>query len=484
MNSISFLRLVMKCVLLAVFVVNLAIAQEPSSKPNILLIVVDDMGYGDVSVQGSKQIATPNIDRLAGAGVRFTQGYVSGTVCAPSRAGLMTGRYPNRFGFEHNLAYTDYMPDEQIALPKDEKTMADFLKAAGYRTGLVGKWHLGDSAEWHHPNARGFDFFFGMLNGNHNYFPKPDKNHLFRQREPVTEIRVPYLTDWFTQEAMEFIETGPAAQPWFLFLSYNTPHTPLQAKEEDIARFAHIKDRKRRIYCAMQYCLDENIGRLMAWLQEKQMWDNTLIVFMSDNGGPCASNASVNAPLRGQKGILLEGGSRVPMFMIWPNKIPAKKTYDQPVISLDLLPTFLAAAGGEAWPPKFAQSGNNRRNRNKAKIFDGVDLMPFLLGSKADQHPHDTLYWRLVLRGGAIRDGDWKLIRLPHRPSELYNLAADISETNDLAEKHPERVIDLLSKLHDWELTFESNPKWISAVHWAKHNRELYDREYLTEQPE
>ncbi|MBT8044057.1 MAG: sulfatase-like hydrolase/transferase, partial [Verrucomicrobiae bacterium] len=316
-----------------------------ASKPNILLIVADDMGYGDLSCFGSRQIATPNIDALAATGIRATTGYVSGAVCAPSRAGLMTGRYQERFGFEHNLAPSPTVTPEALAVPKDERMMPAYLKEAGYATALIGKWHLGGSkVDWHHPLARGFDYYFGRY-GGHGHFPTVKSKSILRGREPVTRIEIPYTTDWYTQEAIDFIDRTPAEQPWFLYLAHDTPHTPLQAKEEDIARFKHIKDKKRRIYAAMQHCLDENIGKLVAHLKIKGQLDNTLIVFLSDNGGPTTDNASVNAPFNGQKALVLDGGVRVPYIFSWPAKLAAGETYHEPFISLDLLPTFLAAAG-------------------------------------------------------------------------------------------------------------------------------------------
>ncbi len=446
---------------------------EPDARPNILVILVDDMGYGDLSCFGSKQIATPHIDALAGAGVRCTQGYVSGAVCSPSRAGLLTGRYQNRFGYEHNLTHPEHVNPEYLAIPHDEKLISDHLRAAGYHTALIGKWHLGQSADWHLPNARGFDYFFGMLKGNHNYFPKPDNNQLWRNNDRVKQIDVPYLTDWFTQETLDFIDRTPAGQPWFCYLSYNTPHTPLQAKEEDLAKFAHIADKRRRTYAAMQHCLDESVAKIVKHLKDTGQFDNTLIVFFSDNGGPCQSNASINAPLWGQKGMLHEGGIRVPYIVTWPKRLPAGKTYDQPFIALDLLPTFLAAAGVDA-----------ESTLNPKKTYDGVDLLPYLRGEKGEARPHDTLYWRAALKNAAIRDGDWKLLRLPHRPPQLFNLAEDVSERHDLAAEHPQLVTKLMRKLNDWELTFQKQPVFMTSVYWSKQNRKKYESQFQITQPE
>ena len=456
---------------LAINVCSLSV--EAAAPPNILIILADDMGYGDLGCYGSKQIPTPNIDALAEGGIRCTQAYVSGAVCAPSRAGLMTGRYQERFGYEHNLSNNDNVIDEYEAVPRNEKFMPQYLKEGDYATGIIGKWHLGGRKyEWHHPLSRGFDYYFGRY-GGHGYFPTVKKGNIWRGREPVKKIDVPYTTDWYTKEAIDFIDRTPEGQPWFMYLAHDTPHTPLQAKKEDIARFSHIQNRKRRIYAAMQHCLDENVGQLIEHLKATEQYENTLIVLLSDNGGPCPSNASINAPLWGMKGILYEGGVRVPMIFHWPAGLPKGETYTEPLISLDLLPTFLAAAGIE-----------RQSVENKKKPLDGVNLLPFLRGEQSGERPHDTLYWRIALKGAAIRDGDWKLLRLPFLPPLLFNLAEDISERNNLATQYPERVAQLLSKLNDWELTFERTPLLMEGVGWQRHSRGKYQSEFQITQPE
>ena len=464
------LNLLLVALTLTAWTATPAAAQREASPPNILLILVDDLGFGDLSCYGSRQIQTPHIDALAAQGVRATHGYVSSAVCGPSRAGLLTGRYQNRFGFDHNPTYDDHILRESIAIPRDERLISDRLSAVGYRTACIGKWHVGKSADWHLPNARGFDYFFGMLKGNHNYFPKADNNQLSRNGEPVTEIEEPYLTDWFTTEALDFIDQTPEGEPWFVFLSYNTPHTPMQAKQEDIDRFKHIPNKTRQIYCAMQYCLDQNIGRISKHLRDSGQWDNTLIVFLSDNGGPCTANASINAPLRGQKGTVLEGGFRVPMIFTWPDRLPAGVTYPHPVSSLDLMATFMESAGHP-----FTGDGD--------KTYDSVSLLPYLTG-KDRGRPHDEIYIRILMRGAALRVGDWKLVRVPHRMPEIYNLAKDPGETRNLAAREPKRVNQMMRALHDWEVSLERNPMWISEPHWGGKNRALYDREYIMVQPD
>ena len=462
------IRTVLLSILLATFMMTDAVFA--SEQPNILVILADDMGYGDISCYGSKQIHTPNIDALADRGVKCNQAYVAMMVCAPSRAGIMTGRYPNRFGFEHNIMGGNHKyRSDMIGLSLEESTIADRLKEAGYQTACIGKWHLGGT-EPYHPNSRGFDYYFGRFKG-HGYFPKVKDKSIYRQRKPVESIDFPYMTDWCTEETIQYIEKVDPGTPWFIYLAYDTPHTPLQAKEEDIAKFSHIKNRGRRIYCAMQHCMDQNIGRIIESLDKLGQLDNTLIVFLSDNGG--TTGASINAPLRGAKGTFLEGGLRVPMIYSWPNKFPQGVEYDPMVISLDLLPTFVAAAGSKL-PAK--------------PEVDGVNLIPYLEEAGRSRSsagvPHDELYFRMTLRGAAYRDGDWKLVRVPYSSPELYNLADDISERNNLANEYPERVKRMLTKLNEWEGDLQETPRWLGTNNWIDHNRKLYSKDYILTQPE
>lgn len=458
-----------------------------AAKPNLLLIVADDMGYGDLSCYGSKQIQTPNLDRLASGGVLCTDGYVSGSVCAPSRAGLMTGRYGSRFGFEHNLSHPAGLEDEFAGIPLDETLLSQRLQEQGYRTGLVGKWHLGESVPGHHPLERGFDFFFGMLGGSHAYFPTVEKNRLMINHEPPHEIRTPYLTDWFTLEAIDFIQAEGKAkeldvqQPWFLYLSYNTPHGPMQAKEEDIEQYAHIHDKTRRVYCAMQACMDENIGKIVDTLESTGQLENTLIAFISDNGGSVEVSHAVNAPLRGTKGTFLEGGIRVPTIYHWPAQLPQGKVYDQPVISLDVMKTFVTAAGGQA-PSAGETEPRKGRSKKNLPIYDGVDLVPHFRG-ESKEAPHESLYWRMALRGSAIREGDWKLLIPNSQLPQLYNLKDDVGETTNLIQDQPEMAAQLLEKLNEWEGTMERNPLFISAPTWSQYNKRLYEKTFSLEQP-
>jgi arylsulfatase B len=472
--------------LTAWFFANPYLASEPQvtddtlaaadSPPNILLILADDMGYGDLSCYGSTQIKTEHLDRLAAGGIRFTNAYVTASVCAPSRAGLLTGRYQQRFGFEHNLSNPKHVKEEAIGIPIDEILVSDRLQALGYRTGLIGKWHVGEATKAHHPNARGFDYFFGMLGGSHRYWPTLENNRLMRNQAKISEIAVAYLTDWFSQEAIDFVGKEDD-RPWFLYLSYNTPHTPMQAKDQDLRRFENIQPKRRRAYCAMQHCMDQNIGKIIAKLEATGQLENTLIVFASDNGGSVTASSAINAPLNGMKGTFLEGGLRVPMIMHWPAKFKPAQVDDRPVITLDLIQTFVAAAGGNVVPETVG-----RGKWAYQKIYDGVDLTPFLT-EKFDTLPHESLFWRMALRGSAVRDGDWKLIQTPHHPTMLFDLSNDESEQHNLAAEMPEKVAELTRKYAAWQESFRTNPKWISENKWSRYNRKLYDVDYELAQP-
>ncbi|WP_297337600.1 sulfatase [Algoriphagus sp.] len=441
-----------------------SVAQE--QKPNIILILADDLGYADLSLTGSNQIQTPNIDAIAKSGVQFTQGYVSAPVCSPSRAGLLTGRNQVTFGYDNNLAENQKGFDPAFAgLPVDQKTMADRLKEAGYVTGLVGKWHLG-SQEQFHPLNRGFDEFWGYLGGGHHYFKsEPEgKGYLtplisnYKKPQAIT-----YLTDDKGDECVDFIRRH-SDEPFFLYASFNAPHAPLQATEEDLALFAHIQDPDRRTYLAMVHRLDQNVGKILNALESEGLEENTIVVFLSDNGGPVDSNASLNAPYNGQKGILLEGGLRVPFMIKWPAKIPANSRFDQAISSLDLMPTFLEAAG---------------INFETEKL-DGKNLMPYVLGEKSEA-PHPSLTWRFTISAGILED-NWKLIRLPDRLPLLFDLSRDPSELNNLANEYPEITQELLKKLGDWDLALP-HPVFLEGAEWKARQRDLYDKTYLLTQP-
>jgi arylsulfatase A-like enzyme len=410
-------------------------------RPNIVVLLADDLGYADLGFQGCSDIPTPNLDALAAGGVRCTNGYVSGPYCSPTRAGLMTGRYQERFGHEFNPG--GRRDDPAVGLPLSETTMADRLRAAGYKTGLVGKWHLGEARKFR-PLERGFDEFFGFLGGAHSYFPARDVRSIYRGRQVVDERE--YLTDALGREAVAFIDRHKR-EPFFLYLAFNAVHTPMHATDARLQRFAGIADERRRTYAAMTVAMDEAVGRVLDTLRTAGLEDNTLMFFFSDNGGPTMRgttiNGSSNAPLHGSKRTTLEGGVRIPFVASWKGKLPAGKTYDQPIIQLDILPTALAAAGVEVQP--------------EWKL-DGVNLLPYLTGA-SDAQPHETLNWRFGEQM-ALRKGDWKLVRydptadgMPGKEAtsaKLYDLAHDIGEEHDLASAEPDRVKELTAIWDAW----------------------------------
>lgn len=441
----------------------LALHAEDAAKParpNILLVVADDLGYGDIGVHGSKVVPTPNIDKLAAAGVRCTNGYVSAPYCSPSRAGMLTGRYQTHFGHEFN---PHVGAEEKLGLPLSEKTIADLLRAAGYRTGLVGKWHLGFSKA-HHPQARGFDEFFGFLVGAHNFAFRKDaqpkfgtsgsQNLIYRGRE-VQKLDG-FATDVFTDEAIDFMKRNKET-PWFLYLSYNAVHTPLEISERVKDRIpADVKDPARRGYLALLLGLDDGIGKLLAHLKESGADENTLVLFISDNGGSgqapfFAYNTGINRPLRGNKGQTLEGGIRVPFFVIWRGKLPAGTTYDHPVSTLDFLPTACALAG--------VKSPDNA---------DGVNLLPYLRGENKAA-PHDALFWRFGPQK-AVRQGNWMLVDwrdFENKTSsgwQLFDLAKDIEQKTDVAALHPDIVARLRQAWERWD-TKNRPPLWHGNFH-------------------
>jgi arylsulfatase A-like enzyme len=424
-------------------------AAEPAkpTKPNILVIVADDLGYGDIGVHGGKDVPTPHIDALAAGGVRCTNAYVSAPYCSPSRAGFLTGRYQTRFGHEFNPHVGE---EGKLGLPLDQRTIADHLRAAGYSTGLVGKWHQGfDRA--HHPQSRGFDDYFGFLVGGHNYLLRKDaeaefgpaysKNMIYRSRE-VQKLDG-YTTDLFTDEALAFMERHED-KPWFLYLAYNAVHTPLEVLEKYGDRVPKsVTDPQRRGYLSLLIGLDDAVGRVTARLRKTGKDKDTLVFFFSDNGGSgrkpfLAYNTAVNAPLRGDKGQTLEGGIRVPFFVAWPGKVPAGKTYDHLVIALDILPTACAVAGAKA-----------------DADADGVNLLKHLTGEDTAA-PHESLYWRFGPQK-AVRKGKWKLVDWRDFDTkqqsgwQLYDLTKDTGEKNNLAKAEPQIVAELSAAWEKWD---------------------------------
>ncbi len=411
-----------------------------TQKPNVVIILADDMGYNDAGFNGGSDIPTPAMDSIAAAGVRFTAGYVTAPQCAPSRASLLTGKDHNEIQANTNLTM------DLIGLPEGP-TFADRLKQAGYRTGMVGKWHLGESDE-KHPTRRGFDYFFGFRRGGNFYFPPKEqtsipKMELGMERASITQ----YLTDELGDRAVEFIKQSAGA-PFFLYLAFNAPHMPMQAPEEEIAKFAHLKSKGkwRPTFAAMVSIMDQNIGKVMEALRTAGVAENTLVVFMSDNGGATKHGAD-NQPLRGAKGDAYEGGIRVPFALSWPAAIPSGQIVDRAVVSIDLLPTALAAAG-EQIPDD----------------LQGINLLPAL--QKKEEIPSRTLQFLFTNAHNAperwewaVCDGDWKLTNSAGDGREitrgLYHLSQDIDESEDVSAENPEVAKRLQAAYDAW---FQSLP--------------------------
>lgn len=419
-----------------------------NTPPNVIIILTDDMGYADVGFNGCTDIPTPAIDKIANQGVRFTQGYVSFPVCGPSRAGLLTGRYQDRFGFTTNPSID---PNNPISgLPVEEETMAQVIRKAGYKSAIIGKWHMGTNAVFH-PLERGFDYFYGFLSGGHNYFPEEltltDLSEVTKKWEwyntKIIENRTPvetdeYLTDEFSDAAVNFIKKQAEDQQHFmLYLAYNAPHTPLQATEKYLSRFPNIIDEKRKTYAAMVSAVDDGVERILTTLQEFGIDENTIVFFLSDNGG-ATNNASDNGHLRGHKSDLFEGGIRVPFAMRWKGVIPAGQTYERPVSSLDIMGTIVARAKVEI---------------NPLRPLDGVDLMPFLTGGNAD-YPHDYLFWRKWEQNAmAVRHGNDKLVanrQMDQYPVVMFNIENDESETANIKASHQQKADELFQEWQKW----------------------------------
>lgn len=412
-----------------------------ATSPNVVLVVADDLGFADVGYQGAIDFDTPHLDALAESGVEFTAGYVTHPYCSPSRAGIMTGRYQQRFGHEHNPPFEP--ENEAVGTPTDEVSLSQVLGEAGYRTHAIGKWHLGDHPRFN-PVRRGFDTFFGFSGGGFNYYgevPRNSRRQIVRGLEPAAESDITYLTDDFTREAVEIIERSED-QPFFIYLAYNAVHAPNQAPQRYLKQTRHIEDGFRSVYAAMMIAMDEGIGRVVRALEETDQRQDTLVFFVNDNGGRIGSD---NRPLRGHKGMLYEGGIRVPMIASWPGSLPAGSDYDHPVSALDIFPTCAAAAGAST---------------ESCKPLDGVNLLPYLTG-RNETAPHETLYWRVIGgQGYAVRHGDWKLVQPAATDAiELYDLAKDLREENDLSDEKPEVVARLQQLYESWDAQLRA-PLW------------------------
>ncbi|MFM9081768.1 MAG: sulfatase [Opitutaceae bacterium] len=412
---------------LAAAVGLLAPVASVAAQPNVVIFYADDLGWGELGCQGNSQIPTPHTDAIARNGVRFTNGYVAATYCSPSRAGLMTGRYPTRFGHEFNSVAN------RTGLRLDQVTLAERLRALGYATACVGKWHLGGGLEYR-PTRRGFDEFYGTLANTPFFHPTNFvDSRLSDDVRPVTDPAF-YTTDAYADRAVDWIERNKN-RPWFLYLPFNAQHAPLQAPKKYLDRFAGITDEKRRIFAAMMAAMDDAVGRVMAKVRALGQEENTIYFYIADNGGPTQSTTSSNGPLRGFKMTTFEGGPRVPFLAQWKGRWPAGKVYDLPVMNLDVLPTVVTAAGGKP---------------ESSWRLDGVDLTPFVTGADAAR-PHETLYWRYGPQW-AVRHGDLKLVvsKGGSGKPELYDLSKDIGESKDLAAAQPAKVRELQALWDKW----------------------------------
>ena len=431
--------------------------KKQSEKPNIIVVVIDDAGYADFGFMGSKDLETPNIDRLAKRGVIFTDAHVTSTVCAPSRAGLITGKYQQRFGFEANG--TGSKESGEIGLADNVITIADVFQQNDYKTIALGKWHLGYNED-DHPNNRGFDEFYGFLVGSRSYFPMKKTNNRSMLQQSGTRVEFEgYLTDVLGDRAAGFIEENKA-QPFFMYLAFNAVHTPMHAKEEHLKKY---EGHPRQKLAAMTWSLDENIGKLMNTLESMDQLDNTLIFFLSDNGG-ATNNQSTNGLLKGFKGNMFEGGHRVPFIVHWPKELKGNQTYRGLSSSLDIFKTAIAASGIK---------------EDKDWGLDGVNLLPHLKGEEQTA-PHEKLFWR-KLDNAAVRIGDKKLIRLEGYGSVLYNLQDDLGESTDLSKINVQTHQELMHELDDWEKD-KMEPLWEEGDYWKnrvfKIHRDLMENNY------
>ncbi|QEG20942.1 sulfatase-like hydrolase/transferase [Mariniblastus fucicola] len=419
--------------------------KDDARKPNIVILYSDDAGYADFGFQPQcapdMRELTPHIDSIAADGVRFSNAYMSGSVCSPSRAGLMTGRYQERFGFDNNLP-----PGTKSGLDRSESFGAKRLQKIGYKTGLIGKWHLGYPAEYH-PNERGFDWFYGLLQGSRRYFPIENVSPhrvILDNKTPTKEVG--YVTDRFGDAAVRFIEESKE-EPFFLFVSFTAPHSPNEPNRNDLHRVEHIKKKRRRNYAGLVVSLDDNVGKILEAIKSNGIENDTLVIFTNDNGGQTLTGAN-NGELKGKKGTLWEGGVRVPWAMKMPDTIEPGTVVDDPIISLDILPSIFELAGHSVeadWK------------------LDGRSFVPLINGD-AKTLPTRTLYWRQGGSNGpiALREGNWKLIHNRQETgsaAQLFDLSTDLGETTDLAGTRPEVLKSLNRKLVDWESDLQQ-PLW------------------------
>ena len=442
----------MKQLILALgcFSLLVSCSTETDSKPNIIIILADDAGYSDFGFMGSDEIKTPNLDQLAFDGVTFNNAYVSASVCSPSRAGLLTGMYQQRFGHECNLD-----SDVNNSFDPNQITIAEALKTEGYNTGLIGKWHLGDKTQ-NHPLKNGFDYFWGFISGARNYFYDPNeefRNSIRNVVENYTQTRFDgYLTDVLGDKAIGFINKNHESNnPFFLFLSFNAPHTPMHAKDDVLEKF---KDNPRQVYASMMWSMDEAIGSVIEALKENDQYDNTIIYFLSDNGAAMSNDASP-FPFKGWKGNQYEGGIKTPMIMTWKNKIKSNTQFDGFISALDIFKTSLEVS-----------------NVNKEYMInaDGKNIMNFLNDNNIK---NENLFWRKD-KMATVRSGDYKLIRLNDTSTVLYNIKKNYFEDFDLKINESQVHDSLLKLLSSWENTL-IDPNWIENKNWNIVTEMIYE---------
>ena len=425
-------------------------SSKTDSKPNIIIILADDAGYSDFGFMGSDEIKTPNLDQLALDGVTFNNAYVSASVCSPSRAGLLTGMYQQRFGHECNLD-----SDVNNSFDPNQITIAEALKTEGYNTGLIGKWHLGDKTQ-NHPLKNGFDYFWGFISGARNYFYDPNeefRNSIRNVVENYTQTKFDgYLTDVLGDKAIGFINKNHESNnPFFLFLSFNAPHTPMHAKDDVLEKF---KDNPRQVYASMMWSMDEAIGNVVEALKENDQYDNTIIYFLSDNGAAMSNDASP-FPFKGWKGNQYEGGIKTPMIMTWKNKIKSNTQFDGFISALDIFKTSLEASSV---------------NKEYMVNADGKNIMNYLNDNNIK---NENLFWRKD-KMATVRSGDYKLIRLNDTSTVLYNIKKNYFEDFDLKINEPQVHDSLFGLLSKWENTL-IDPNWIENKNWNIVTEMIYE---------
>jgi len=458
-------------------------AADPD-RPNIIVIMADDLGYTDLGCYGCKDIRTPNIDSLAKDGARFTNAYVTGSMCGPSRAGFITGRFQSSFGYYSNA---NHVLDPKQGLPVGTTTVAGYLQEQGYTTGGVGKWHMG-TAEHQHPNELGYSDWYGFLGGGLTYYPLDHPSYEGRYQTlprpwgvrdmhhtlPILDNKTPvewdqYVTHELTDAGVRFIEKNHD-RPFYLFMSYNAPHLELEAPAETIAKYPAeamttipgVLPQSRSVYAAMVDEMDRGIGQLLDTLGSHGLTDNTVVLFLSDHGG--MKRTSDNRPLRGAKGTNYEGGFRVPLIVRWPSHVKPGAVLDAPVTSLDIGATSLAIAGGDL----------------AAADLHGKDITDYLT-AKSTEPPHKTIYWRtrpLPQKAGIVRQGDFRLL-INEGKLELYNLKEDIGETTNIANKHRKLVSQMMAGWNEWD-KMSKPPLWKSS---RRNEYQYADYEWLKGSP-